>query len=377
MFWIGRSGAPLTGCPEGPGPQHVAHQAGVVHRDLKPANVMVNDRLEPVVMDFGLARRSAGADPRVTTPGDFVGTPAYSPPERVGGGPDDAGPAGDIYSLGVMLYEMLTGRLPFVGAAHEVLRQVLTSEPEPPSRHVPGLDRRLEAICCQAMAREPGERYASMQALAAALDAYLGTDGLFPPATSELSRGAAAPADTTSPTGAGPAPENSGQNERGLTTPSRPRSFRAVWISCLVLGAVLLAIILPLTIRPEDGGTERHSNDPADALQAGSHWSGWYHFLPKDKNPRGDVAIDIQERKGETFRGVYTTDKGRYRWRIEGTLRGTKVRWQFTKIIKEASPVHVVGKAEVTGELVDKELRVEFRHSYDNSHAEMRLWLRK
>jgi tetratricopeptide (TPR) repeat protein len=146
-----------------------AHRAGVVHRDLKPANVLLNARGEPVVMDFGLARdaRFRGEE-RLTRDGALVGTPAYLPPEQVGG--EEAGPAGDIYSLGVVLYECLTGRVPFRAASlGELVAQIERDPPPPPSGLRPGLPAWLEAVCLRALAKRPGDRFPSMEAFAVAL----------------------------------------------------------------------------------------------------------------------------------------------------------------------------------------------------------------
>jgi serine/threonine protein kinase/tetratricopeptide (TPR) repeat protein len=150
-----------------------AHAHGVIHRDLKPSNVMINRRHEPIVMDFGLARRVGQEDVRLTRSGSILGTPAYMSPEQVDGNAALVGPCSDVYSLGVILYEMLTGRLPFEGSTASVLGQILTKEPPPPSSHRPGLDAALEAICLKAMAKDPAQRYASMTEFADALRKYL------------------------------------------------------------------------------------------------------------------------------------------------------------------------------------------------------------
>ncbi len=150
-----------------------AHAKGVVHRDLKPANIMINQRNEPVIMDFGLARRAVPGDARLTASGALLGTPAYMSPEQVNGDLEAMGPASDIYSLGVILYELLTGRPPFQGPVAAILGQILKTQPEPPSKHRPELDSSLEAICVKAMAKKPAERYASMKELASALAEYL------------------------------------------------------------------------------------------------------------------------------------------------------------------------------------------------------------
>ncbi len=146
-----------------------AHAAGIVHRDLKPSNVMIDQNKEPVIMDFGLAQRVDTKGIRLTQEGAVLGTPAYMSPEQAGGEVAAMGPRCDVYGLGVMLYEMLTGRLPFEGPLAAVFAQVLTKEPEPPSSLRPGLDPRLEAACLQAMAKKPADRFASMKEFAAAL----------------------------------------------------------------------------------------------------------------------------------------------------------------------------------------------------------------
>jgi tetratricopeptide (TPR) repeat protein/predicted Ser/Thr protein kinase len=149
-----------------------AHAQGVVHRDLKPSNVMVRRDGEPILMDFGLARHLEH-DVRLTQSGELMGTPAYMPPEQVRGEVDGVGPHSDVYSLGVILYELLTGQVPFAGGMGVVMHRILTETPKPPSALRADLDPALEKICLRATAHKPGDRYPSMADLAADLAAYL------------------------------------------------------------------------------------------------------------------------------------------------------------------------------------------------------------
>jgi hypothetical protein len=150
-----------------------AHRLGVVHRDLKPSNILLTPEGEPVVSDFGLALW-LGADERLTQSGAFLGTAFYAAPEQARCEGDKIGPACDIYSLGVILYELLTGRVPFPGPGLlRVLRQIVEERPTPPRSLRADVDPRLEAACLKAMAKQPQDRFGSMAEMAAALAAYL------------------------------------------------------------------------------------------------------------------------------------------------------------------------------------------------------------
>lgn len=131
-----------------------AHQRGVIHRDLKPANVLMRGPLDPVITDFGLAVRSD----QPTGVNKLAGSPAYMAPEQVLCDQDATGAATDVYGLGAILYELLTGRPPFQGPVPSVLYQVLKSRPEAPSRLVAGSDPRLDAICMRALSKSPEDR---------------------------------------------------------------------------------------------------------------------------------------------------------------------------------------------------------------------------
>ncbi len=149
-----------------------AHERGVVHRDVKPPNVMIGEDGRPCVMDFGLAKRDAG-EITMTIEGQVLGTPAYMSPEQARGDAHKVDGRSDVYSLGVLLYELLTGELPFRGNRTMLLHQVLHDDPRPPRRLNDKIPRDLETVCLKAMAKEPPRRYLSAADLAADLRRWL------------------------------------------------------------------------------------------------------------------------------------------------------------------------------------------------------------
>jgi hypothetical protein len=152
---------------------HVAHKASIIHRDLKPGNILLTPDGLPKIADFGLAKRLEG-DSNQTQSGCIMGTPSFMAPEQASGQTRDIGPCSDIYALGAILYDALTGRPPFKGATLlDTLAQVRNDEPVPPSRLQPGIPRDLETICLKCLQKAPHKRYASALELAEDLERFL------------------------------------------------------------------------------------------------------------------------------------------------------------------------------------------------------------
>ena len=155
-----------------------AHREGVVHRDLKPANVIIDKDGRPMITDFGLARMGHEFT-TLTATGQVMGTPAFMAPEQVAANARGIGPRTDVWALGVILYEMLTGRAPFdADAPLAIYQAVMTRDPEPPSRLRPDVSRELEAVCLKALEKDPDRRYADAAEMAEDLSRWLDGDAV-------------------------------------------------------------------------------------------------------------------------------------------------------------------------------------------------------
>lgn len=168
---------------------HHAHRAGVIHRDLKPSNILVNYLDEPVIIDFGLAVAQNITDEKALDE-DMMGTPYYMSPEQVNGRMEAVSERSDIYSLGVILWELLTGELPFKGkSVPEVLMKVVNVQPPKPSAIRSEVDAEMDSICLKALEKKPEKRFQNMLEFSKVLENYLNSSQTALPATDTTGRG--------------------------------------------------------------------------------------------------------------------------------------------------------------------------------------------
>jgi hypothetical protein len=288
------------------------HARGLIHRDLKPGNILLDTGGRALLADFGLARPLQTAE-ALTMAGELVGTPAYMAPEQVTPDAGSVGPSSDVYSLGVVLYQMLCGRLPFHGSVEGVLYQIARTPPPPPSHFREGLDPALEKILLRMLSRQPEARFRTARELVEALDRWLAGQPVAvaePPTTAEP-----APAAVGSPTviradlpeggsvavtlqpGAAP-PEKLNVTVREQTGKRRKR--RLVTISITVAFSLLLMIAGIISLsgngRPLPNAYQGKDVDPvAEQLQReGASVPGG--VLEHDKEQRA-VAEERQRRE--------------------------------------------------------------------------------
>lgn len=214
------------------------HAVRIRHRDIKASNVMIDERGEPLLMDFGLARL-AQTDTQLTQSGSLVGTPAYMAPEQIQLGASGGDERSDVYSLGVLLYQMLTGRLPFEGPMTRVLVDIATKTPPPVESLRPDVDADLAAACRKAMSREPSTRYQTAGEFEAALvgQAFQPDPNASPIPTPQK----------TAPKKSEPKPPKTTPSDRATAPSGQARKPDLRWIVAAFLFALAAAIVIKIS----------------------------------------------------------------------------------------------------------------------------------
>jgi tetratricopeptide (TPR) repeat protein/tRNA A-37 threonylcarbamoyl transferase component Bud32 len=278
-----------------------AHDRNVIHRDLKPQNVMIDERGEPVIMDFGLAGHLSQDEERLTRAGMVMGTPAYMPPEQVAGKVEELGRACDIYSLGVILYELLTGRVPFKGTRTQLIGQILYVEPEPPSKLRPELGSELDAICRRALAKKPEDRFSSMQGFAVALETYHSKAAAPPPAAVAIPL-------LEVPVAAVPLVAPPSSMPAALlpsTSPPARSASRPRWRKLLVPGGaaalVLLAGVIVLVLWPLGGGQTENAPPKTNAEHVQDGLAALARNDPAAAVTSLTAALRLDDRNGPAY----------------------------------------------------------------------------
>src|SRR5213079_2478222 len=168
---------------------HYAHEHGILHRDIKPGNILLDQNGEPHLTDFGLARL-VEAESTITRTKDLMGTPSYMAPEQAAGETTKLSKATDVYGLGAVLYQLLTGQPPFAGGTtYETIRLLRDTEPRPPRLLNPKIDRDLSTICLKCLEKDPKRRYSLALALAEDLQHWLRHESIKARRTGVFTRG--------------------------------------------------------------------------------------------------------------------------------------------------------------------------------------------
>jgi len=273
----------------------------VVHRDLKPENILLNRRGEPVITDFGLAFRMEELveEARISLDGMLIGSPAYMSPEQVNGQVALFGPTCDIYSLGVILFELLTGVCPYEGNLTSILAQIARDPVPLPSSRCSGISPALDAICQRAMAKEPSERFKSMTDFANCMDEFLAGRFQAEP-VAEIARQRLDD------------PTSLRQQRQTAVPPSQPRfrdfarSHRTL-IFLLAISAVLVAAFAYSMTPPAPGRLILTINPSEEDLQ---------FYLDEVWRPRDDFSEPITLSAGKHLLDIMGPDRLTYRRRV-------------------------------------------------------------
>ncbi len=312
----------------------MAHRIGILHRDLKPSNIMIDCKNQPIIMDFGLAQFQTSDESQITAGGDFLGTPAFASPEQLRGQSEMIGPASDVYSLGAILFQMLTGQPPFVGNVAVVIKQALDEPAPKPSDFNPAVPASLDAICQRALAKLPQDRFSSTSEFANAL---------------------------TSNSLAGP---DSAQNNLAKRVPKNASTRRmmlrlAVLVVFAICGIVVSVLAMMSSQKPIAA---------AVPMPIGSIWRGEFVWdgASSDKH---SAQLIITERNEAHLQAQYVTEKGKFEWTVSGSLIDNQLELRFIKSLITGEPQGLVETGRLSGKLDGNLINVVFSDSSDMSTA--------
>lgn len=322
-----------------------AHRQGVVHRDLKPSNIMIDVQGEPVITDFGLALRME-CDPksRITRSGMIVGTPVYMAPEQLAGRSDQIGPCSDMYGLGVVLYEMLTGQVPFTGGLLQMVAQLSDRGAPDPRVLLPDLDPQLAAICTRMMAVNPADRFGSMEEVSESIARYL----------EHRSEAATESIELESESSQQVAPQK-----------FDPRSWRALLASCFIVGSLLLAILF--FIQTPHGTLRVEVNDPDLVIRVDGEMIDLSDKRWEGERPTGRHRLGV--RIGQTMLPLNETttisldDRAR---RVKLTVDGVELSGDEFLITRgNATAISIRLEPDAVGELGDEQTGISKKGTPD------------
>jgi len=307
-------------------------------------------------MDFGLAQLHSNEDSRITHTGTFVGTPAYASPEQLAGETKSLTPASDVYSLGVILFHMLTGRPPFEGSLATVMKRALVDPPPPIEELRSGVPDSLTRICNRALLKEPVARFATMLELADVLQRILPQLPDAPPPPSDSGRDSAGETTLLSDV------QLAEELDKGQSSPTTRRRF--IW--GLGIGApafvALLAGYWLLSSRLDDS-----------RVQTGTRWQGRFAFEDAPDGI-GDVWLEIKNRAGNEITAVYNTES-RFEWEMQGAVHNGTLDLKFVRVVRGESAAHLLEHGHLEGTVRGKVMDLDFEDASDGSRATMRLRL--
>jgi formylglycine-generating enzyme required for sulfatase activity len=270
-----------------------AHQRGVLHRDVKPANALLDAEDRLYLMDFGLAGLLDQADTRMTQDGTVMGTPAYMPPEQARGAVEEVGPAADQYSAGVVLFELLTGQVPFVAPnIHAVIYNIIHTAPPRPAELRPGLDPTLGAICLRALAKSPKGRFPDCGVFAETLKGWLADRdeiAVSPEPVPPVPKKQVGARNTLRASRRGSSTTQVARSSATMTTAARPPWW--VWLSATAV-AVALLVTAGFLLLP--GEKLSPGEAPFGAARAKELQSTWAKYLGRDVEEVLDLGGGVQ-----------------------------------------------------------------------------------